>query len=239
MYPVIKWVTDSFSILFGGYTMTALIFFDINGTIIKRDSRTDIPYAKAIDIFLNIENGMDGVNTSARSDKDVFIEVLDKVNKTIDKELWTGFMAEYTKQLEAFKSTDVWRENADAVSFIKKLSKTDHKLSMITGELAIGAQYKLEKIGVWKHFQTGGFGEDGLKRFEIADTAFDKAKTRFGTDYDEIYVIGDTLLDIKTARHMGAKIISITTGSNTREELEALNPDHIIDQFSEIESLFL
>jgi len=219
--------------------MTALIFFDINGTVIKRDSRTDIPYAKAIDIFLNLEDGMEGVNTSARSDKDVFIEVLGKTNQTFSDELWKGFMAEYTKQLESFKTTDVWRANADAVSFIEKLSTTDHKLSMITGELTIGAQYKLEKIGVWKHFPTGGFGEDGLRRFDIADTAFAKAKDIYGDAYDELYIIGDTLLDIKTARHLGAKVISITTGSNTRDELETLNPDYIIDTFEEIESLFL
>jgi len=219
--------------------MTALIFFDINGTVIKRDSRTDIPYGNAVDIFLGLENGMDGVDTSARSDKDVFMEVLEKTDKTFSENLWNGFMAEYQKQLEAFKTTDVWRENADAVSFIEKLSNTEHKLSMITGELKIGAEYKLEKIGVWKHFPTGGFGEDGLRRFEIADTALEKAKTIYGSEYDELYIIGDTLLDIKTARHLGAKVISITTGSNTREELAELSPDYIIDTFAEIENLFL
>lgn len=219
--------------------MTALIFFDINGTVIKRDSRTDIPYGKAIDIYLGLENGMDGVNTSARSDKDVFMEVLEKTDKAFSDDLWKGFMAEYTKQLELFKTTDVWRENADACSFIEKLSKTDHKLSMITGELKIGAEYKLEKIGVWQYFPTGGFGEDGLRRFDIADTAFEKAKALYGDTHDEIFIIGDTLLDIKTARHLGAKVISITTGSNSREELAELNPDYIIDRFEEIEELFL
>lgn len=88
-------------------------------------------------------------------------------------------MKEYKEQLENFKTSDVWRENADACSFIEKLSNTNHKLSMITGELKIGAEYKLEKIGVWQHFPTGGFGEDGLKRFDIADTAFAKAKKIF------------------------------------------------------------
>jgi len=219
--------------------MKSLIFFDINGTIIKRDSRTDIPYQKAIDGFLNAENTMDGVNTSARSDKDVFIEVLGKYGQTFSEEKWLAFLDLYEEQLEAFKATDVWRENADAVPFIEKLSKTDHKLSMITGELTIGAQYKLEKINVWQYFQTGGFGEDGLRRFDIADTAFEKAKALFDESFDEMYVIGDTILDIKTARHLGAKIISITTGSNTREELEQEKPDYIIDSFEEIEHLFL
>lgn len=220
--------------------MNTLIFFDINGTIIKRDSRTDIPYQKAIDLHLQITDGMNGVDTSARSDKDVFMEVLERFEKDFSDTLWQGFLTVYQQQLEAFKTTDVWRENADAVAFIKKLAKTDIKLSMITGELSIGARYKLEKLGVWKHFPTGGFGEDGLRRFDIAEAALDKAKRIYKTDsFDQIYVIGDTLLDIQTARHLGAQVISITTGSNTRQELAEVNPDYLIDTFEEIEHLFL
>lgn len=219
--------------------MGVLIFFDINGTIIKRDKRTDIPYEKAINLFFHSQNSMDGINTSARSDKDVFIEVLDKHSEVFSKEKWTKFLKIYEKQLEIFKETDVWRSNVDAVNFINKLSETDHKLSLITGELSIGARYKLEKIGIWKHFPTGGFGEDGLRRFEIAETALEKAKHLYSNNFDHIYVIGDTLLDIKTARYLGAKVISITTGSNTRDELKTENPDYIIDSFSEIKHLFL
>jgi len=219
--------------------MGKLIFFDINGTIVKRDSRTDLPYYKAIDILLQTENAMDGVNNSARSDKDVFIEVLGKYNQEFSEDKWTSFLKLYEEQLKKFKTTDVWRENVDAVSFIEKLSRTEHKIALITGELSIGAQYKLEKLGVWKYFETGGFGEDGLRRFDIASSSLEKAKELFGSDFDEIIVIGDTILDIKTARHIGAKIISITTGSNTREELEEENPDHIIDNFKEIEDFLL
>ncbi|MCM1991593.1 HAD family hydrolase [Oceanirhabdus seepicola] len=218
--------------------MGKLIFFDINGTIVKRDSRTDLPYYKAIDILLQTENAMDGVNNSARSDKDVFIEVLGKYNQEFSEDKWTSFLKIYEGQLKKFKTTDVWRKNVDAVSFIEKLSKTEHKIALITGELSIGAQYKLEKLGVWKYFNIGGFGEDGLTRFDIADAALEKAKELHGYDYDEIIVIGDTILDIKTARHIGAKIISITTGSNSREELEKENPDHMIDTFKDIEEYF-
>lgn len=219
--------------------MSSLIFFDINGTIIKRDERTDIPYQKAVDLFLGVKNGMEGVDTSARSDKDVFIEVLHNHDQSFTEEKWLIFLKLYENQLEIFKETDVWRENADVKDFIFELSKTDHKLSLITGELSIGARYKLEKIDVWRFFPTGGFGEDGLKRFDIADIALKKAMNIYGDTYDNIYVIGDTCLDIRTARHLGAKIISITTGSHSREKLESENPDYIIDLFKEIKELFL
>lgn len=219
--------------------MTALIFFDINGTLIKRDSRTDIPYSIAIDKYLKITDGMNGVNTSARSDKDVFLEVIAKHGKEFTEELWSGFLNEYEAQLEEFKCTDVWRENADAIKFVNMLSETDHKLSLITGELSIGARYKLEKLDLWCYFPTGGFGEDGLKRFDIAEIALEKARVLYGDKFDEIFVVGDTILDIQTARHIGAKVISITTGSNTREELSDHSPDYLIDRFEEINDIFL
>lgn len=219
--------------------MKSLIFFDINGTLIKRDSRTDIPYSIAIDKYLSIVNGMDGVNTSARSDKDVFLEVLGKNNISFTEELWEGFLEEYEKQLDEFKDTDVWRENADAIRFVNMLSETDHKLSLITGELSIGARYKLEKLDLWCYFPTGGFGEDGLRRFDIALSALEKAKILYGDTFDDIYVIGDTILDIQTARHIGAKVISIATGSNTSVELAEHNPDYLIERFEEVKDLFL
>lgn len=214
--------------------MKYLIFFDINGTIIERDARTDLPFAFAVSDLLGIDDPLKDVDTSARSDQDVLMEILNKNNLQYSDTLWADFLKAYEKQLEAFKSSDVWRENADAVSMIKWLSTTEHHLCLITGELSIGAQYKLEKLGVWQYFESGGYGEDGLKRFDIAEAALHKATT----DYDKIMVIGDTMLDIQTARHIGAEVISITTGSHTREQLLSQSPDHITDDFKSIKHLF-
>lgn len=219
--------------------MNRLIFFDINGTIIERDSRTDLPYEYALNKFLKVGHSMAGVNTSARSDKDVFMEVLGKFEMEFSESEWASFIALYQEQLEIFKSSDVWRENVDAKSFIEKIAQTHNYLSMITGELSLGAEYKLEKLGVWQYFPTGGFGEDALTRFGIAEAALGKARLHYGMTFDELIIIGDTILDIKTARHIGAKVIAITTGSNSREELQAENPDYLIDRFEEIEHLFL
>jgi|GEM_PF-767673 len=219
--------------------MSTLIFFDINGTLIRRDARTDLPYTYALNKLLGVENSMDGINTSARSDKDVFMEALEKQDRQFSEALWSEFLVLYQEQLEQFKSSDVWRENADAISFVEKLSSVLPTLSLITGELSIGAQYKLEKLGIWNHFPTGGFGEDDLTRFGIADRALEKAIAHYGQTFDQLIIIGDTLLDIKTARHLGAKVISITTGSNTKEELQALSPDMIIDCFDELPNNFI
>ncbi len=219
--------------------MRALIFFDINGTIVARDERTDLPYYRAIDKCLGLTDGMAGVDNSARSDHDVFQEVLRNHHIAYSTALWQKFLTVFGDCLKSFQTSDIWRQNGDAVPFIKKLVNSQHHLALITGELALAAQFKLEKVGVWQYFNSGGFGDDGLSRFSIAEVALKKATTLYGNDFNEIFVIGDTLLDIKTARHIGAKVISITTGSNSRAELAALKPDYLIDKFSEVEHLFL
>lgn len=219
--------------------MSTLIFFDINGTLIKRDARTDLPYTYALNKLLQVEDSMDGINTSARSDKDVFMEALDKKTLKFSEGLWAQFLELYQEQLEIFKSSDIWRENADAINFVETLSKKHSTFSLITGELSIGAEYKLKKLGIWNYFPTGGFGEDNLTRFGIADCALEKAIAHYKQAFDQLIIIGDTLLDIKTARHLGAKVISITTGSNTRSELESLSPDMIIDCFADLGDDFI
>ena len=218
--------------------MEELILFDVNGTLIKRDSRTDIPYSSAVDELLGTENAMQGVDTSARSDRDVLLEVLGNHGVPYGAELWARFMKLYTGKLEEYRETDVWRPSGDAVPFVKRLHRTGYTLALITGELSIGAEYKLRKTGIWHCFTAGGYGEDGLKRFQIADAALAKVRETTGRDYQSRFVIGDTVLDIQTARHLGAVSIAITTGSHSREKLLGENPDRCIDSFGELEDLF-
>lgn len=211
--------------------MNRIVFFDINGTLIERDSRTDLPFMDAIDDTLGIKDALVGVNTAARSDQDVFMEVLNRYNVAFTDALWAKLLENYVIRLEAYKDSDIWRENVDAISCVHFLHDKNIPLALITGELSLGAQYKLEKLGIWQYFATGGFGEDGLHRFDIAKAALKKANVFFGKAFDEVYVVGDTLLDIDTARHIGAKIISIDTGANTRDELASKNPDYIISRY--------
>jgi len=222
-----------------GETVNALLFFDINGTLIKRDERTDIPYSNALNRLLGTENSMDGVDTSARSDKDVFMEVLKNHGRSFSEGSWKKFLEMYTLELQRFAATDVWRANADSTTFVRALYDSGYTMALITGELSTGAEYKLRKTGVWNCFLTGGYGEDGLKRFDIADSALSRVKSMTGRSFDTTFVIGDTILDIETARHLGAKSIAITTGSHSREKLLSKGPDYCVDRFSELESLFL
>lgn len=217
--------------------MRKIIFFDINGTLIERDSRTDLPFSYAIDSLLGMENAMAGVDTAARSDQDVFMEVLRNHKVEYTDVLWTAFLDLYLAQLSIFEKSDVWRPNADCIEFLKFLEDKPYELGLVTGELSIGAAYKLKKIGLWQYFAGGGYGEDGLKRFEIAEAAVKKFNA--DPERDEIWIIGDTILDIETARHIGGKVVSIATGAHTKEVLSPYKPEYLIRRFSEIMDVFI
>ena len=218
--------------------MSSLIFFDINGTLVRRDERTDISLSRAVDQCLEVKGAMKGVDTSARSDRDVFMEVVRRFHRPFTESLWKKFMGIYREELEAFSHTDIWRENPGAVGCVRFLSDRGIPLSLITGELRVGARYKLEKLGIWTCFPAGGFGEDGLERLEIARAALKQAEKYYRQSFNRIWVIGDTVLDIRTARELKGVSIAVTMGSHSRSRLAAETPDYLVNNFTEIRALF-
>ena len=63
-------------------------------------------------------------------------------------------------------------------------------------------------------------------RDDVAREALQAVKTRLGSvDPSDIWVIGDTPLDVRCARAIGAKVVTVATGWHTQEELLACQPD--------------
>ena len=57
-------------------------------------------------------------------------------------------------------------------------------------------------------------------------------------DPKEVVKIGDTEVDINEGRNAGcALVIAVTTGAFTKEQLQEYNPDHIIDDLSQLPAL--
>jgi phosphoglycolate phosphatase len=53
----------------------------------------------------------------------------------------------------------------------------------------------------------------------------------------EVYLIGDSMVDIETARHAGAKSVAVTWGSQDQVKLAAARPDFLVFDPLEIASL--
>lgn len=59
-----------------------------------------------------------------------------------------------------------------------------------------------------------------------------------GLNPAELFYIGDTTVDVESARHAGAQTVAVSWGLNTRQALEKANPDFLVDEPSELLSIF-
>jgi phosphoglycolate phosphatase-like HAD superfamily hydrolase len=112
-------------------------------------------------------------------------------------------------------------------------------LGLLTGNIRSGAKHKLGHFGLWDYFACGGFGDDHFERDDVARTAVAEVRAHLGRDIDtgDVWVIGDTPLDVQCARAVGAKVVAVATGWHPVEELAAHKPDYLFTDLSNAEEL--
>ena len=107
-------------------------------------------------------------------------------------------------------------------------------VGLLTGNIRAGAEIKLRHYGLWHHFPFGGFADGLIDRDDVARRALAEAEAHIGRPIDpaDVWVIGDTPLDVRCARAIGAKAVVVATGWHPHEELVACNPDHLLPDFT-------
>lgn len=114
--------------------------------------------------------------------------------------------------------------------------------ALLTGNLSVAAQIKLETVGLWHYFADApnAFGEISHDRADLAIEAGRLFSEKYEFDFDpqQFIVIGDTPNDIAAARNFGAKVVCVETGRGVkREDLESLKPDALFADLSDTEKI--
>ena len=88
-------------------------------------------------------------------------------------------------------------------------------LGLLTGNLRIGAGYKLSRFEIDNHFIDGAFGDDAEDRNLLGPIAVERMTQARGHAFEvgEVIVIGDTPKDIACARALGARCLGVATGA--------------------------
>lgn len=110
-------------------------------------------------------------------------------------------------------------------------------VGLLTGNVRAGAEVKLGHFGLYEHFSFGGFGDQHFDRDDVAREALETIRARVHAEVlpERIWVIGDTPLDIRCARAIGAKALAVATGGHTLAELAAAEPDLALADLSDPE----
>src|SRR5207247_9495479 len=126
------------------------------------------------------------------------------------------------------------------LQLLEKLKSRPHLvLALLTGNVSRGARLKLEHYGVWHFFEFGAFADDHRDRNQLGRFARPRAKEKHGREFSakEIDVIGDTPRDIACGSALGARTIAVATGRWSRDELAKYEPDFLIDDLSDVETI--
>jgi phosphoglycolate phosphatase-like HAD superfamily hydrolase len=115
------------------------------------------------------------------------------------------------------------------LNLLTQLEQNGIILGLVTGNLEKIARAKLEKIGIYHFFKTGGFGSDHINRTNLVKIAIQRAEEQFDFgSHRRVFHFGDAPQDMKAGREAGVVPIGVTTGVFTAEQLTSAGAEKVI-----------
>jgi phosphoglycolate phosphatase len=209
--------------------MIRLVLIDIDGTLVHTGGAGVKAFARAFAGEFGVPDGTQRLKFAGRTDVSLVREffTLNQIEPSADN--FDRFFKAYLSWLRKLIPDCDGGACRGVPEFFQALrSRPQPPLTgLLTGNIKKGARIKLERFGLWKEFPFGGFADDHEERDQIAAAALRRGRRRLGRELrgEEVLVIGDTPLDIRCGRAIGAKVLAVATGGVSLEELERHKPD--------------
>jgi phosphoglycolate phosphatase len=212
-----------------------ILLFDIDGTILNTGGSGKAAMEHALRSTFQIEEMIDTVPYSGRTDQAIGRDLL-RVHGLAETD---EFRQKLTNAYLDALPTELAKKSGvvcpGLIPILEAASKLpDVHLGLLTGNVERGARIKLSHFGLWDFFKFGGYGDDHFHRDDVARTALTNAERHVGHTLprDQIWVIGDTPLDVQCARAIGARAVAVATGWHSIEELQQSKPDYLYPDLS-------
>lgn len=217
-----------------------LILFDIDSTLINTGGAGVQALKVASKERFGIDEDLSHIEIAGRTDSGIVRQILAKHGiQPSDQELRRFFDA-YIEFLARQLPISEGHVLPGIAELLERLESRPHiTLGLLTGNLARGAQLKLEHYALWKFFPFGAFADDHHDRNELGTVACTRALEHTGWQFapSSVDVIGDTEHDIACGKAIGARTIAVATGSRRRERLAKSEPDFLFDDFSQTDDV--
>lgn len=217
--------------------MIRLVLFDIDGTLVHTGGAGVKAFAKVFQTEFNAHDHFEKLKFAGRTDVSLVREFFRHHNIAETPEHFERFFERYVFWLDYILGHSKTEACPGIWEFLGGLRQLRNVplTGLLTGNIRLGAEIKLRHFDLWKEFETGAFADDSEERDQIAAVARERGRTILGNNLgdDEILVIGDTPLDIRCGRAIGAKVLAVATGGARLEELKRHEPDWAVEDLRE------
>lgn len=107
------------------------------------------------------------------------------------------------------------------------------RLAVFTYNNSEATRIALRRHGLEGFFDTV-IARDMVTKPKPSPIHLDTVLSRLGVRRGEAIVVGDTEMDIKPCKDLGVRVVAVTTGIRTADELKAYEPDFLIDNLSDL-----
>src|SRR5437867_8272967 len=217
-----------------------LLLFDIDGTLIHSGGAGVHALKSPVRDGFAIDDDLHNIEIAGMTDSGIVVSILNKHKIPPTNENVSAFLDSYLHFLSSELPRRKGKLLPGVLELLERLKSRPHVvLALLTGNVSRGARLKLEHYGVWHFFEFGAFADDHRDRNELGRFARARAKEKHDREFSasEIDVIGDTQRDIACGRGLGARTVAVATGRWSRDELAKYEPDFLIDDLSEVETI--
>ncbi len=214
------------------------ILFDIDQTLLYSGGAGSRAMRLAFEQLYGIEDGFKRVEFSGRTDWSILRNAMAQ-HGLLDEQDEGQFRREMARFQETYYSLlPVTLREAQAGRVLPGVPELldalsahhDARLGLATGNFRQAAFLKLRHFRLDQHLTEGGFGDDAEDRGALVRLAIERVS---GGATDDVWVIGDTPLDIQAAHANGARALAVATGPCSVEELLAAGADGAVADLSE------
>jgi len=206
-----------------------ILFWDIDGTLLKTAKAGLYAFEEAVSESLNKKIDFTTIKTAGMTDYYISHQILLLATgrKPSVHEI-CNLVSLYEKVLPshlAARKGHLTPSVKDILLYLQQQS--DYICLILTGNTEFGAKAKLRQYGLdgFFDFSSSAFCDNCYNRREISKQALAKLQQNYPqVPLDQVYVIGDTPNDIDCGKAIGAQTIAVATGRYTLEELQDHSP---------------
>jgi phosphoglycolate phosphatase-like HAD superfamily hydrolase len=209
-----------------------ILLFDIDGTLVSTGGAGAVAWRRAFEELHGIPADIGQFTDAGMTDPDVGAKTFEAVlgRRPTSLELAQIVQRRLEHLPEAVAESAKYRVLPGVPERLQQLSRAGHLLGLITGNGDGAAFIKLSRGDLMRWFSFGAYASAGVDRAGIVRRAVARGEAMFGEDVPntEIFVIGDTPLDIQAAHTVGCTAIGVATGHYDADALREAGADHVV-----------